>query len=132
MASLSSVRESTTPMSSRSGKNTSTSVMPRFGERLPEFGRQRLVGFQQNFAGLPVDDVGHAVRAFEVRQRRANLRNLGLDQFLEEIFGDALVRADNHFFGLRDCLISCDSLRSTMPGETFQNRSLSRSEMRST
>ena len=73
----------------------------RFGKRLPEFGGQRLVGFQQDFAGLAVDDVGDAVGAFEVGQCRANLRDLRLDQFLEEIFGDALVRADDHFSGLR-------------------------------
>src|SRR6202035_4380306 len=59
------------------------------------------VGFQQNFAGLAIDDVGDAIGAFQVGQRRANLRNFGLDQFLEEVIGDALVRADNHFFGFR-------------------------------
>src|SRR6202035_284920 len=59
------------------------------------------VGFQQNFAGLAIDDVGDAIGAFQVGQRRANLRNFGLDQFLEEVVGDALVRADNHFFGFR-------------------------------
>src|SRR6266849_4557408 len=72
-----------------------------FGKRLPHIGGERLVGFQQNFAGLAVDDVRDAVRAFQVRQRRAHLRNLGLDQFLEQIFGDALVRSDNHILGTR-------------------------------
>src|ERR1700730_3278649 len=72
-----------------------------FGKRLPEVSGQRLVGFEQDFAGLAIDDVGDAVSAFEIGERRANLRNFGLDQFLEEVVGDALVRADNHFFGFR-------------------------------
>src|SRR5258705_52143 len=72
-----------------------------FGKSLPEFRGQRLIGFEQNFAGLAVDHVGDAVRAFEVGQCRANLRNFRLDQFLEEVFGDALVRADNHLIGFR-------------------------------
>src|SRR6202012_5221547 len=72
-----------------------------FAERLPEFRRKRLVRFEQDFAGLAIDDVGDAVGAFEVGQSGTNLRDLGLDEFLEEIFGDALVRADDHFFGLR-------------------------------
>ena len=84
MASLSSVRERTTPMSSRSGKKTSTSVMPRFGKRLPEVGGQGLVGFEQNFAGLAVDNVGDAVSAFEVGQSSANLGDFGLDEFLAQ------------------------------------------------
>ena len=84
-------------MSSRSGKKTSTSVIPASAKRLPEIGGERLVGFEQNFAGLAIDDVGDAVGAFEIGQRRANLRDFGLDQFLEEVVGDALVRADNHF-----------------------------------
>src|SRR5882757_2536309 len=70
------------------------------GKRLPEIGGQRLVGLEQDFTGLAVDDVGHAVSALEVGKGRANLGDLGLDQFLEEGFGDALVRADDHFFRL--------------------------------
>ncbi len=73
----------------------------RFGKRLPHIRRDRLIGFEQDFAGLAIDHVGDAVRAFEVRQRRANLRNLGLDQLFEKVFGDALVRADKHFFCAR-------------------------------
>ncbi len=71
------------------------------GKSLPEFGRQRLVGFQQNFTGLAVDHVGDAVGAFEVHQCRADLRDLGLDEFLEEIFCDAPVRADDYLLGAR-------------------------------
>src|SRR5882762_8561332 len=70
------------------------------GKRLPEIGGQRLVGLEQDFAGLAIDDVGDAVSALEVGKSRANLGDLGLDQFLEEGFGDALVRADDHFFRL--------------------------------
>ncbi len=75
-----------------------------FGKGLPEVRGQRLVGFQQHFAGLAVDDVGDAVCALEVGKRGAHLGNLGFDEFLEERFGDALVRADNHFirFGIAD------------------------------
>src|SRR5467141_349018 len=72
-----------------------------FGKRLPELGGQRLIGLEQNFAGLAVDDVGDAVSALEVHQGRAYLRNFRLDQFLEEIFGNALVRANNHFIRFR-------------------------------
>ena len=74
---------------------------PAVGKSLPKFGGQRLVGFEQHLTGLPVDDVGDAIGAFEVSERRANLGNFGLDQFLKEVFGDALVRADNHLIGFR-------------------------------
>ena len=53
------------------GKKTSTSVMPASANACPDFRRQRLVGFQQNFAGLPVDQVADRVRAFEIGQRHA-------------------------------------------------------------
>src|SRR6266851_4050777 len=72
-----------------------------FGKRLPQLGSQRFIGFQQNLARLAVDDVGDAVSAFEVSKRCANLGNLRFDQFLEEILGDALMRADNHFIRFR-------------------------------
>src|SRR5207249_2411580 len=72
----------------------------RFGEGLPKVRGQRLIGFEHDFAGLPVDHVGDAVRAFKVGQRSAYLGNLRFDQFLEQGFGDALVGADNHLVGL--------------------------------
>src|SRR6266705_467904 len=72
-----------------------------FGECLPELRGQWLIGFEQNFSRLAVDDVGDAVSAFEVGQGGANLGNFRLDQFLEEILGDALVRTDNHFIRFR-------------------------------
>ncbi len=69
-----------------------------FGKGLPEFGGQRLVGFEQNFTGLAIDDVGYAEGALEVGQRDADLGNLGFDELFKEIFGNALVCADNDFF----------------------------------
>src|SRR6266550_3825537 len=50
-----------------------------FGKRLPELGGQRLVGFQQDFPGLAIDDIGDAVGALQVGQRGAHLGNLRLD-----------------------------------------------------
>ena len=69
----------------------------RFGERSPDFGGQRLVGFEQNFSGLPVHEIGDGVGALEIRDGNVRGGNLGLDEFLVERFGDALVRADQHF-----------------------------------
>ena len=37
-----------------------------FAERRPDFGGQRLVGFEQHFAGLAVHQVGDGVGAFEI------------------------------------------------------------------
>ena len=42
----------------------------RFGERSPDFRGQRLVGFEQHFAGLAVHQIGDGVGAFEIRQRK--------------------------------------------------------------
>src|SRR5262249_35112711 len=67
---------------------------------LPEVSGQRLVGLEQNFAGGSVDDIGNAEGAFEVSKGRANLADLGLDEFLKERFGNALVRADDDFLAL--------------------------------
>ena len=61
--------------SSRSGKKTSTLGDARFGERCPDFGGQRLVGFEQNFAGLAIDEIRDGVRAFEIRASDRNLRD---------------------------------------------------------
>ena len=72
----------------------------RFGERSPDLGGQRLVGFEQHFAGLPVHQIGDGVGAFEIRDGNVRGGHLGLDQFLVERFGDALVRADQHFVAL--------------------------------
>ena len=72
----------------------------RFGERGPNLGGQRLVGFQQNFSGLAVYQIGNRVRAFEIGQRHVRRGHLGLDQFLVQSLGDALVRAHQHFLAL--------------------------------
>ena len=72
----------------------------RFGERSPDFGGQRLVGFEENFSGLPVHEIGDGVGAFEIRDGNVRGGDLGLDEFLVERFGDALVRADQHFVAL--------------------------------
>ena len=72
----------------------------RFGERSPDFGGQRLVGFEQDFSGLPVHEIGDGVGALEIRDGNVRGGNLGLDEFLVQRFGDALVRADQHFVAL--------------------------------
>jgi len=70
------------PMSSRSSNNISTFVMPPSANACHRSAGQRLVGFEQDFAGLAVDDVGDAVSAFESRQGpQRNLGDLGLDEF---------------------------------------------------
>ena len=50
-----------------------------FGKRLPELGGQRLVGFEQDFPSLAIDDIGDAVGPLQVGQRGAHLGNLRLD-----------------------------------------------------
>jgi len=52
-------------MSSRSGRHVDFGDAA-FGKRLPEIGGQRLIGLEQNFAGLAVDDAANAVSALEV------------------------------------------------------------------
>ena len=42
----------------------------RFGKRRPDFGGQRLVGFEQHFAGLAVHQIGDGVGAFEIRDAK--------------------------------------------------------------
>jgi hypothetical protein len=66
MESFSSVRVTMMPTSSRSGKNTSTSVMPASAMRRPHFRGQRLVGFEQHFAGLAVHQFAYGDGAFQI------------------------------------------------------------------
>ena len=74
-----------------------------FGKRRPDFGGQRLVGFEQHFAGLAVHQIGDGVGAFEVgHATRAPAGTLALTSSLYSGFGDALVRADQHFVALAD------------------------------
>ncbi len=68
-----------------------------FGQRGPDFRGHGLVGLEQHFARLPVDQIAHGVGAFEVCQRNMRLRDLGFDQFLVERLGDAAVSGDEHF-----------------------------------
>ena len=77
----------------------------RFGDRRPHFRRQRLVRFEQHFAGLAVHQLADRDGAFEISYADFHLRDARLHQFLVERFADALVRADQHSpdFG---CLIS--------------------------
>ena len=69
-------------------------------ERRPDFRRERFIGFEQHFAGLPVYQVRDRVSAFQIGDAHMSGGNLGLHQFLVDRFGDALVRADQHFIGL--------------------------------
>ena len=73
--------------------------MPASGKRRPDLRGQRLVGFEQHFAGLAIDQIGDGVGAFEVGERNVHLGDLGLYQFLVERLGDAPVRRDQHFVG---------------------------------
>ena len=63
-------------------------------------GSQRLVGFEQHFAGLAIHQLADGDGAFEVHHADFHLIHLGLDQILVQGFGDALVRSDQHFVGL--------------------------------
>ena len=70
-------------------------------ERRPDLRGQRLVGFEQHFAGLPVHQIRDRVGALEIRNALRARRAPWPYQFLVQRFRDALVRADQHFVALR-------------------------------
>src|SRR6202167_2787878 len=63
------------------------------GDRCPHFRGQRLVGFQQHFAGLAIHQLAYGYRSFQVGHADFGLGDARLHQFLVEWLGDALVRA---------------------------------------
>src|SRR5258708_27697693 len=71
-----------------------------FGKGLPEGCGKRLIGLEQDFAGLAVDDVRDTESPFEVGERSAHLRDLGPDEFYEKILGNAFMRSDDQVMGL--------------------------------
>ena len=73
----------------------------RFADRGPHFRRQRLVRFEQHFAGLPIHQLADRDCAFEIGDADFDLRHARLHQFLVERLGDALVRADQRLARLR-------------------------------
>ena len=66
IVSFSSVRQMIMPTSSRSGKTDIHFRDPGFADRRPNFRGQRLVRFEQHFAGLPVYQVAHGDGAFQI------------------------------------------------------------------
>ena len=73
----------------------------RLGKHFPQICRERLVGFEQDFARLPVDHVRDADCAFQIGQRRAHLRHTRLQQLLEKRLRDPFVRSHQHFVRFR-------------------------------
>ena len=67
-----------------------------FANRTPHFRRQRLIGFQQNFAGLPVHQLADGDRAFQIGRTDFRLCHARLGQFLVQRLADAFVRAHQH------------------------------------
>ena len=71
-----------------------------FGNRSEHLGRERLVGFEQNFAGLSVHQLADGDGAFQIGWSNFHLRDARLAQLLEKRLGNALVRANQSFAGL--------------------------------
>ena len=73
----------------------------RFGDGRPHFGGERLVRFEQHFAGLAVHQLADGDGAFEIGRADFHLVDARLHELLVERLGNALVRADEDFAGLR-------------------------------
>ena len=82
MTSFFKVCESTGPTSSRSGNKIGKLCDAGFDDLLKLRGRDFVVGFEDDFAGFSVDDVGERIRAFELRCVDLDFADVGFAQTL--------------------------------------------------
>ena len=115
------VSEITTPTSSRSGKNTSKPLTPASINFSISSAVNSVLDSASTSPGGSICDVVHEVGAFEIFSRCRQAGDLGLLDFLEDVWGDLAPLGDHRF-----ALVVHDGFRETSPDQTLRHFAIER------